>query len=650
MAFVPDSTEVKATPVVARQSRFAPDAPVAAEPVAPPARPVQPKPVTSMQHVKRAGRLLVNHPLTTGIGMAENALSGVTGGVGAVVEAVTGKDPGSVDIAYRPRTAAGKEIAELTGEEGTKVGEVFDKVAGTGPLAQTLKERLPQAAAAAGTVAGAGALAKPVLTPKPKPTITALTDDPIANARAVGYETRPSDVRVTDPSKKTPGVRREGLQDPAELKQDIGLKNQAKTTQLAAEDIGASTKNKLMPEEFERLREPHMKVYEGVEKAVAGAEQLPEFTKAQAAARARTDFRPTDKPTTTQIISALRRQERKKARANDVATNKDGIADRNAADALEGALEAQLKGVGNEKLFKSYQESRTALAKLHDVQSVTRGGQVDAIALRALARRGVPLSGRLKLIADTAEHLENVMKPARRLTGVKGGTTVDSKAGAIKASAKAVLRNLPGMDVRSTRFQNKFGREGLVTKEAFEAYGKRSRPKKPTEPRQGELPVEQGPPAFNGLQPPPGAPLGRARPESVDFEPTGGLPPGRTQTLAGDLGLAPEPVPGAVEFPPAPSRLTAETPPTTPQGGLAFTTDSRLANDLAGDLSVAPSPTSMADMIDYIPPSLAEALAGELFLEGQVGPLSRPAPLVPTVEPPPGNFRKVKPKKAKDKK
>jgi len=88
--------------------------------------------------------------------MLENAVSGVTGGVGSLVEAVTGSDPGtySEKLAYRPRTEAGSQIAELGGEEAAKIGSVYDQVAGTGPLAQTIKERIPQFAAAAGTVSG----------------------------------------------------------------------------------------------------------------------------------------------------------------------------------------------------------------------------------------------------------------------------------------------------------------------------------------------------------------------------------------------------------------------------------------------------------------------------------------------------------------
>jgi len=118
----------------------------------------QPAPQTGIQHAKDVAGVFTSHPLTAGIGIAENALSSVTGGVGSLAEALTGKDPGSIDLAYSPRTQAGQEIARLGGVEAGKIGQQYDRFAGTGPLAQTLKERVPQAAAAVSTIAGAAGM------------------------------------------------------------------------------------------------------------------------------------------------------------------------------------------------------------------------------------------------------------------------------------------------------------------------------------------------------------------------------------------------------------------------------------------------------------------------------------------------------------
>lgn len=118
----------------------------------------EPPPRTGLQHAADLAGVVTRHPLTSFAGLAENGLSSVTGGAGSLADAVTGADPGAHDWAYQPRTEAGKEIANLGGEAGAKIGEKYDKYAGTGPLAQTIKERGLEAIGAVGTVSALAAL------------------------------------------------------------------------------------------------------------------------------------------------------------------------------------------------------------------------------------------------------------------------------------------------------------------------------------------------------------------------------------------------------------------------------------------------------------------------------------------------------------
>lgn len=111
-----------------------------------------PQPKTGLEHAADAARVFARHPFTAATGMAENALSSVTGGAGSLADAVTFADPGAHDWAYQPRTEAGREIARLGAEEGSKAGEKYDKYAGTGPLATTIKERGQEALGAVGTI------------------------------------------------------------------------------------------------------------------------------------------------------------------------------------------------------------------------------------------------------------------------------------------------------------------------------------------------------------------------------------------------------------------------------------------------------------------------------------------------------------------
>lgn len=124
-----------------------------------PAAPAPPPQSGSDLASAQAGSLL-RHPFTTGIGALENAVSAVTGGAGAVADAVTGSDPGTHNWAYQPRTQAGQEQAQIQQGAAAGIGRGYDAAFGTGPLAATLKERLPEAAAAVGTVAGAAGIPK----------------------------------------------------------------------------------------------------------------------------------------------------------------------------------------------------------------------------------------------------------------------------------------------------------------------------------------------------------------------------------------------------------------------------------------------------------------------------------------------------------
>jgi len=111
-------------------------------------------------HAHKALDVLKQHPFTAGIGMAENALSSTTSGIGNVLDAVTMSQPGTHDVTYRPRTAAGQQIAELGGEESANIGKNYTEAFGEGPLAETIKEYGPEAIGAVSTVAGIGGALK----------------------------------------------------------------------------------------------------------------------------------------------------------------------------------------------------------------------------------------------------------------------------------------------------------------------------------------------------------------------------------------------------------------------------------------------------------------------------------------------------------
>jgi hypothetical protein len=604
-------------------------------------------------------RTMSANPLT---GAAELGLSGVTGaaskiasgyaGLGALLGRALGlteADPADtvrgVQEAgtYQPRSDA----AAIIGKGVNAAASVFDPVAeavenSDNPAVSTL---VPAAAEAVTEVVPMAAAAKPLAAAakagKAARTVEGAArpspNDPVAAMRAAGYKLRPSDVQAVKPGEKVPGLRREGLQEPAQLRKDFTRHNQAVSTKLANEEIG--TKN-LSAGEFERVRQPHFKVYDDVEKAV-GANPGREFKTAREAALARTGFKPDAKPTTTQIIAALRKQERKRARSDDVATNKEGQLDRDAADALEGALEKQLTDYGDEKLFKDYQDSRRSLARIHDVETATRGQQIDAQYLRRIDQRDKGrMSGRLKLIADSADTAKNVVRHSQGATGRGNSVKADSMVGAIKNAVKGAVARIPGMDVTKEGFQAKnFGRQATEAERGtFSDYGKRPEKAQPV-----TKPAPQ---------------LGAG---DVEFSGQGGVTPPLANDLAGDLELLPDPVPGAQVLPERPPMMTADAPPPI-TGDIDFTPGPPVGlDDLAGDLDLMSPMLRDPDSLDWVPPvvgdagDLASALGLPDDLVAQLGlavdtpqpslmtPVADPVPFGPRVqlEAPPGRVGKA---------
>lgn len=109
----------------------------------------------------------ITKPLHMLRAVGDQALTAVTGGAASLADALTFKDPGSHSSwIHKPVTEEGQGLAgaESTALKpvGDAVSKGYDKVAGTGPLAQTIKERVPEAINAVSTAVplmkGAGAL------------------------------------------------------------------------------------------------------------------------------------------------------------------------------------------------------------------------------------------------------------------------------------------------------------------------------------------------------------------------------------------------------------------------------------------------------------------------------------------------------------
>jgi hypothetical protein len=294
-------------------------------------------------------------------------------------------------------------------------------------------------------------LSEPPSSPSPSPVVEDL--------RAADIRLRPSDVRAMEPNKKVkvPGERRERFADAPELKKDTNLHNQARFTDLAAEEIGIK---KLDDASFDEAYKKPSATYDMVEEVLRDREMSQAFADTFREAAESAKLPKGEGYSVTRIIGALRRRAAKRMQSDDVKTEEAGFADRDLAERLEEALGQELKTAGEPQLFKEYQDARQQYAKIHDVEFATRAGQVDAGVLYKLNKKseGKRLSGRLKLIADAYENAPNVSSHSIKTAARAGDEIENSKEGFVKSLLKAGIRKIPGMDVGSEIFQQTLGR------------------------------------------------------------------------------------------------------------------------------------------------------------------------------------------------
>jgi len=315
--------------------------------------------------------------------------------------------------------------------------------------------------------------------------------------READIRLRPSYIRGMHPGKRTkvPGEFRERFADAPDTKKDMTLHNQDRYTTLAGEELGVKDLGPQGLDEatFERLRAGPAKTYDMVESVLAEKGSMSEPLAAayrEALESVKLELPRGGKPTVLGVIGALRRRAAKAIQAENPEVNAKGYADRNMADALEDELGRELKVAGEPQLFKEYQAAREQFAKIHDVESATRAGQVDTSVLYRIHKKsgGKRLSGRLELLADAYEHAPNVSGHSTKTAARAGGEVENSREGIIKSILKAGIRKIPGMDIGSEGFQRRLG----APNEARTAnYGRRPEPDTPRTPEQGDLDLRE---------------------------------------------------------------------------------------------------------------------------------------------------------------
>jgi len=447
-----------------------------------------------------------------------------------------------------PQGDSARELTDALGDAFAPLGNIKQKLGDTtleatgSPLAATGADMLPDLGMAllGGPKAVKGAAELPQKVRPPSAPISPAVE----NLRAADIRMRPSDVRAMNPNKrvKVPGEFRERFADAPELKNDTTLHNQARFTDIAAEDIGvkaldepALAKAKEVPAATYDMAEqvlmdrPMSKEFQDVFREAAGSAKLPKG----------------EGSSVTRVIGALRRRAAKRMQNDQVATEEAGFADRELADRLEEQFGKELEAAGEGQLLGEYQAARQQFAKIHDIETATRAGQIDAHVVYKLGKRGAPLSGGLKLIADAAERLENVTGHSLKTAARAGNEIPTTFAGGVTETVKKGVRLIPGMDVGAPGFQKKFGK---VDPARTSYYGRDNSVAPPRGPEQHDLDLREvleldAPPGEVGMPqraPRDLGPQTDALGEAFEFnQPPGevGVPPDAQISLQDLLGL-----------------------------------------------------------------------------------------------------------------
>lgn len=519
-------------------------------------------------------------------GVPEMLASGVTGAIASgtnVVNSLTGakellKNPGESDadfyrrtkedLTYQPRTEGGKRLAGLASDT---IGKVVEKgkegvrsVAGDA-AAELAEDALNVGGAAFGARAAKGKPAAPKA-----PSTAKISEAPVEAARAAGLKVTPSGRKGVEPTAKNFIARAaETFAGKNELANEISLDTQPKATRFALEEIGApKTASALSEKTLRDARGPHFATYikagkalkkfvssdeyNGAIDSIAGSEMDPKSRKALTKDLEQYKNPGTNGGEVVKTIGKLRAEARKLDKSQDVPSQNRGKAYRQAADALENEFERQLEVVGEADVLGELRNARTTLAKIRNVEDATVAGQIDLHKLRAAKERGEPLGGKLELLADAAEHFPKTTQHSIKAAGSESVNLPSSLSlgfDAMSLGSRPLVRKI----LQSDWYQNKLGAEGLNGSDYM------------------QTPPKKGPPAAPPAAPP--SPVGPT-PASAMLE---------AQKRAGDLTLADELI-GGEQLPPAPSRLTAETPPAM-RGDIEFQPQQL---DIASDLGLAP--------------------------------------------------------------
>jgi len=313
---------------------------------------------------------------------------------------------------------AGMSAGGLTGASGmaarvaggattgaAAAGLVNPEDAGTGALIGGAAPVAVSAAAKTGK-----AIAKVLRGPEQAPEVAAA----IKAARDAGYVIPPTQARATLGNRVL-----EGVSGKITTAQNASARNQRVTQAMAAKAINLPPDTPLTPDVLNAVRNTAGQAYDAVSAAgtiqptAAYGRALDKIT--EQAVKAAEGFPNAAPSPVLRMVESLRSEafdagsavakiRELRSAADDAfrAGNSDvGRAARAGAKAIEDALEVHLQSSGQGALLRNFREARQLIAKTYSIEkAMTATGTIDARKLAAELKKGKPLTGELRQIAE----------------------------------------------------------------------------------------------------------------------------------------------------------------------------------------------------------------------------------------------------------
>lgn len=300
-------------------------------------------------------------------------------------------------------------------------------------------------AALPGALKGAGALGKSVERTIHGPSIPPTIADAVRNARTAGYVIPPTQAKPTLANRVI-----EGLAGKLTTAQNASARNQPISNDLARRAIGA---DELTTEAIQAVRDRANRAYDALASvgqfqaddayrsavlAAGGGKALPGIVNRDVddLVTVLSGQSTLDAQQTIESLKRLRFEGSGNKVSPDPTKKALGRAQTKIAQALEGLIERNLDEAGQPELLTQFRDARTTLAKVFDVERALNpaSGNVDAAKFAALLKKGRPLSGELRQVAEFASQFPKAVQMPERMGSLPGLSPLDfGAAGTIGA-------------------------------------------------------------------------------------------------------------------------------------------------------------------------------------------------------------------------